>query len=130
MRNGIILLLLLIFGLLGCSQSDKPKNLIPEEKYVDILVEFQLIHSLNRSRVDSLQRDSLRKVVLDKYDVTQNQFDASHDYYQHQPEKQTKRIQQALDALHMEFNKLNNPQSDTTNTQQPDSLNRRRRLGN
>ncbi|HKK44058.1 MAG TPA: DUF4296 domain-containing protein [Balneolaceae bacterium] len=99
---GIVGLLLLLLA--GCSESpEKPDNLIPQKKYVDLMVELQLVRSYaDNTQTDSTTIDSLTQVIFKKYKVSAQQFRTSHDYYQHFPKKQKERVEQAIEELKMD----------------------------
>lgn len=101
MTNRCLVIILLVCGLLGCSDApEKPEHLISEQKYIDILIEKQLLRTLNKyARTDSVEADSLRKAISKKYDITDKQFMDSHAYYQQFTEEQEKRIDKAIDKL-------------------------------
>lgn len=99
-------LLLLLFTTLvtSCTESpEKPSQLIPEEKYIDLLVELQLVRSYAQNMAaDSTTVDSLTNEVFTKYDVTSNSFRESHTYYQEFPKQQRDRIDEAMERLKMD----------------------------
>jgi len=101
-RFGIIALLLIILG--GCSDNpEKPANLIPENKYIDLLVELQLVRSFaDNAQTDSVTVDSLTQAVYKRYNVTAQQFQKSHNYYQQFPKKQKQRVEKAIEELKMD----------------------------
>lgn len=101
-RLGIIALLLLVLA--GCSDNpEKPANLIPEKKYVDLMVELQLVRSFaNNVETDSATVDSLTRAIYKRYDVTAQQFRKSHNYYQQFPGKQKERVEKAIEELKMD----------------------------
>lgn len=84
----------------SCTE-ETPRHLIPENTYVDLLVELQLLDSyVYYSQPDSLKVDSLRMVIFRHYGVTASQFRASHTYYQdHDLEAHRSRIGKAIEAL-------------------------------
>lgn len=105
-RFKLIILVLAVAGMfLGCSEdveNQRPKNLIPEDTYIDLMIELQLLESYRTSiPKDSLKVniDSLKNVIYDKYKVEEQQFLASHQYYQRQVKPQADRISNAIDSL-------------------------------
>lgn len=95
----LIIPLILLVG--GCGEGNpKPDNLIPEQDYIDLLIELQLLESYRLTTPpDSTNIDSIKQVIYDKYGVNQRQFVASHRYYQRQIEPQKERIAKAIDSL-------------------------------
>jgi len=104
MKNRFGIITLLLFLLIGCmGNPQKPDHLIPEKKYIDLLVELQLVRSFaDNATTDSTTVDSLTKAVYKKYGVTAQQFHNSHEYYQQFPEKQKERVDKAIEELKMD----------------------------
>ncbi len=100
---GTLLSALILSACVGPEEIPKPKNLIPEDKYIDLMVEIQHIITYRNANVDSsIDVDSLKLVVYENYDVTEEQYAASHQYYQRHVEQQVKRIGEALERLQAE----------------------------
>lgn len=96
MAGGLILLLTVA----ACSAEDpRPENLISEETYIDLLVELQLIRTLEDRSDEPVPGDSLRQEIFRKYEVDSLQFEESHTYYQQNLEEQKARIGQAIERL-------------------------------
>lgn len=107
MYNLIYRLVILFLGLTvvaSCSEdSEKPENLIPEDDYIDLIIELQLVNTFSQSAAaDSISVDSLVHVVFERYGVNREQFVATHNYYQEFPEEQKKRIDSAIERLRMD----------------------------
>lgn len=117
------LFLLLCIGsilIAGCSDDpERPDKLIPEDDYINLLVELQLIKSFSESSLaDSISVDSLVEVSFEKYGTNQEQFAASHTYYQQFPEAQKERIDSAIERLRMDERRDRGSYSDTAGTNQ------------
>ncbi|MFH5833250.1 DUF4296 domain-containing protein [Halalkalibaculum sp. DA3122] len=103
------LLLSLLAAGVGCSEeltNPPPENLIGEDTYIDLIIELQLLESYRTSMPrDSLRVsiDSLRQVIFDKYDVTEQQFVSSHQYFHRQVKPQVDRISRAIDSLRQQM---------------------------
>lgn len=106
----LLLLVLIPAAILmpGCSQEEKPPaDLLPEQTYVDLMVELQLVKTYAKALPsDAVNVDSLTQAVFTKYDVTRQQFRSSHQYYQDDVAAQKERISRAIDQLRMEMAKL------------------------
>jgi len=102
-----ILALILLAGVSACSSvggDAPPENLVEEDTYIHLLIELQLLRSYQESLPpDSLNVDSLKSVIFDKYGVTELQFRMSHSYYQRQVDEQKQRVVRAIDSLRMEI---------------------------
>ncbi len=85
----------------SCTEENpRPENLVPEDKYINMLIELQLLEAYRSSfHPDSVNIDSLTTIVFEEYEVSRQQFASSHEYYHRQPSLQKKRISQAIDTL-------------------------------
>lgn len=91
------------FFLAGCESSNKPDDLIKEPVYIDLLTEIFLTEGLVELIEDGQQKkDSLMTVVFDRYDVTPDQFERSHEYYQRQGSEQLARADSVRKKLRSE----------------------------
>lgn len=95
----VILILAVISGCSGQLTPEKPDNLIPEDRYIDLLVEMQNIQSYRNAEPDSVNADSLKMLVFKSYNVSDSQFLASHKYYQLQPDIHLAQIDSVLERL-------------------------------
>lgn len=100
----LFLSILLIFILANCSDDpQKPDNLIDEDTYTDLMIELQLIRAYGENaETDSTTIDSLTTEVFQKYDVSAESFMESHEYYEHFPEQQKARTEEAIERLKMD----------------------------
>lgn len=98
-----LLVITLVLG--NCAEeSSRPENLIQEDKYIDLLVELQLLEAYRTSfHPDSVNIDSLTAIVFEEYGVSREQFTSSHRYYHRQPTLQKKRVSQAMDTLRQQM---------------------------
>lgn len=87
--------------LAGCQQyNPKPPDLIPQNKYINLLIELQLLKSYQIVQdPDSATVDSLRHAIFSKYGTTKKQFLRSHTYYKRNVKQQAKRIKKAIERL-------------------------------
>lgn len=104
--NGGIALLVILLLLSSCQEDIRtppPENLLDEQTYIDLLIEFQLIdayYNRFRSAQDTLpDMATMRNDVLDRYDTNWSQFKRSHDYYKTQPGEQLNRIDKTIEEL-------------------------------
>lgn len=105
--------LLFIWGVIslpfitGCDGSEtQPDNLIQENTYIDILVELQLIRTHHNAMPDSIDADSLKQLVYEKYQIDEEQFVSSHQFYQKQVKEQLNRTDEAIKRLENEQRKI------------------------
>lgn len=88
----------------GCkTQEEPPENLIPEDTYIDLMVEFQLLESYRNSMpADSVATDSLKEVIFKKYSVSEDQFLDSKEYYEQDYKSHIKRVEKAIEQLRID----------------------------
>lgn len=102
-NNYFFLLLISTILLSGCyPEPEKPDDLIREPVYVDLLTEVFLTQSMASLQNLTEKEDSLLSVLFDRYEVTRDQFDRSHEYYQRQGEAQVARTDSIRDRLRSE----------------------------
>lgn len=88
----------------GCEADQKPRNLVPEDTYVRLLAEMQLVQTYaKKQNLDSLGVDSMIRDVFAHYRLSREQFRQSHAYYREQPEAQKERIDKAIEQLRMDL---------------------------
>jgi hypothetical protein len=111
------LIFLLMLSVWGCSDKPpKPDPLIEEDKYINLMVELQLVRSYGENNsLDTLTVDSLTDEVFEKYQTTDSVFAQSHNYYQRFPEEQQIRIEKAIERLKMDQVSDTTSQDTTTN---------------
>ncbi len=100
--------LLILFA--GCDEKElvpKPENLIPEETYVKVITELQLLDSWVYTNEQVTNPDSIMLQMFAFYEISEEQFEQSHTYYQSKPENHNARIDSALSILEKEQERLN-----------------------
>jgi hypothetical protein len=97
----------------------KPDDLIEKDVYIDLLVEFELLRTIQRIDGDSLHTVQLTRTVLEEYGITYEQFERSYHYYMEDPEDHRQMYREAIDRLNQEVGRLRNPdkRSDVQNTE-------------
>lgn len=102
MKQIILLLSVLV---LACGSSEKPENLLPEEKMVDILTEVHLaeskISNMHLGGYDSSMviYNYLEKKILKKYATDTGAYHASYHYYVKETEKYAEIYKQVQERL-------------------------------
>jgi hypothetical protein len=87
---------------MGPDKVPEPENLISEQNYIDLLIEMQHISTYRNAQPDSVNADSLKALVYNKFGITEEQFLNSHSYYQKQVERQLMRVQEVIRQLENE----------------------------
>jgi|AntRauTorckE6833_2_1112554.scaffolds.fasta_scaffold00121_39 hypothetical protein len=110
LSNGILfgLLLTTLTACVGPEETPKPNDLIAEDQYIDLLVDIQHIITYRNAYPDSVNADSLADLVYDKYGITEDEFLASHEYYQKSVNQQVERINEAIQRIRDEEQYLQN----------------------
>lgn len=91
----------------GCdTQSSKPEELIDEETYERMFIEFALINQLDERLKKNRPEEELRQMVYDHYGVTREQFRLSHQYYEQNIDDQLKRVNKMTQSLKTERDTL------------------------
>jgi hypothetical protein len=109
MRSSFTTLLFILFAgffMVQCGDPNKPRDLIPQDKYENLLVEFQLLKIYQSTYEDSAKTEELRRKILDHYNVTIDQFKRSNKYYEINHKKEHQRLKTALDHLNEERDRL------------------------
>lgn len=108
----------------GCDQPDitKPEPLIPEDTYIDLLAEMQLIRVWHSTNPDSINADSLTGLVYNRYSITEEQFLQSHRYYEQFIKEQQDRVSKAINRLDEEIQSIENQEVEADSVEtSPDS---------
>lgn len=98
----VLAVMMLTTACLKNNTQPKPKDLIAEDTYIDLMVEMQHITTYRNAEPDSVNADSLKNLVYEKYNVTDEQYLRSHRYYQSHIQDQIVRIDTVLLRLESE----------------------------
>lgn len=73
----------LFFSCQDLDKTEKPKDLIPESKMIDILTEMSLVHAAKNYNKFKLEQTGIQPdvYVFEKYKIDSVQFQKSSDYY-------------------------------------------------
>ncbi|MBU2950743.1 DUF4296 domain-containing protein [Tamlana agarivorans] len=94
----------ILLSVLACNKfngPEKPKNLIPEDKMIDILIDSKLLTSANSAN-KRVMRDSnlnINSYVYKKYNIDSIQFAESNAYYAFHVEIYDAIYDKAIDSL-------------------------------
>ncbi|MEQ9310139.1 MAG: DUF4296 domain-containing protein [Balneolaceae bacterium] len=106
MQKSLLFLSIILASLfLSCDEPEivpKPGHLIPEDTYVKLMVELQLLDAMVYTSEDSINTDSLITEIYSYYNTSREAYVASHFYYQSAPNKHLARIDSALKAIERE----------------------------
>ncbi|WP_439882395.1 DUF4296 domain-containing protein [Pontibacter sp. MBLB2868] len=105
-----ILFCLSLFGC-GADSSDRPKNLVPEDKMVQILADIHIAESRIETKVvypDTalMTYNYWQKEILQKHGVTEKQFRDTYRYYQNHLKEMDALYETIIDTLSVRETKL------------------------
>jgi hypothetical protein len=107
MPSGYLTTCLIVTVLLVMSCSEpKPDDLIGKEDFISLLVEFELLRTLQRTEGDSLRTAEITHAVLNRYGITFEQFERSNNYYLSDSEEYRHLYREAVEQLNMEIGRL------------------------
>lgn len=116
-----VLAILLMTAMFGCSsESTAPDELIDEQTYKKMFMEFTIINQLDERLLQKESRDELRDMVYEHYKVTKDEFRISHEYYEQQVDQQLERVEEMSEifrterdsvlSIEQEYKKLTTPE--------------------
>ncbi len=103
----------------ACS-TKPPPDLIPKDKFTQIMADLELNKAYYQAARDSLSADSIRTELLRHYGITAKQYLETRSYYQ-KTGQEHEIIKKALDQLNHEKDKVYNyirQKTDTTHKKQ------------
>lgn len=92
---GVIILSVWTFS---CTD-DRPENLIPEDKYIDLFTELTVLNQLRDEQIEGISREYLRDQIFEQHGLSQETFRTSHNYYQRNAEEQIVRLEKVIKKL-------------------------------
>ncbi len=110
-KNSSALILISIFLLSSCQdveRSEKPKNLIPEDKMVEVLTDLSILYSARNFNKRFLESAGFRPstYLFEKYGIDSLQFERSNNYYSENYtvyERIYSRVKDSLEKLKTEY---------------------------
>lgn len=100
---------LLFIGLIAISSCGDPTasgDLLEEDLYLSVFSELLVINQLNEEQLGPVSREYLKEQVFEEYDVTREQFERTHRYFQQQPERQLQRLNKVEEIFTEERDRL------------------------
>lgn len=111
---------LLILLLLGCTKekTQKPANLIPEDKMVEILYDINLLQALRNTNYSVYTQENINpeEYIYKKYSIDSLQFAESNQYYITDVDNYEKLLDKVIAKINDEKTKYN---SDTLQVKRP-----------
>lgn len=123
MKNiaAVFLLLFLMTGCQGIQKTDKPEDLIPEDKMADVLTEIALLHGARSYNKQLMQEKGIDpdKFIFEKYGIDSLQFIQSNQYYSENYKKYQgiySNVKERLEALKIEYDSLREQEESRTDS--------------
>ena len=93
------------------TEPDKPKNLISEDKMVNVLIDLSLLSSAKGVNKKLIERNGVTpdEYVYKRHEIDSTQFVESNAYYSYYIDDYKlilKRVQDSLDDLRFQYNRL------------------------
>lgn len=103
----LLITIILLITTFGCSsESTPPDELIDEQTYQQMFMEFAIINQLDQQILQKRSQEELRQTVYEHYGVTEEEFRISHEYYEQQVEEQIDRVRDMTKILRVERDSL------------------------
>lgn len=106
-----LILLLLATSCFNANKLEKPKNLIPKDKMVNILIDIKLLTSSHGKNKKTLEDNHIfpESYIYKKYNIDSLQFANSNSYYSFYVNEYSEiyqKIKDSLEALRLDLKKL------------------------
>lgn len=103
-----------LFGLLfissivifSCGDPTATEDLLEEDRYISVFSELLVINQLNEEQLGAVSREYLKEQVFEEYDITREQFERTHRFFQQQPERQLQRLNKVEEIFTEERDRL------------------------
>ena len=110
-KYGIIFIFLIGLSCQDVNYMDKPKNLIPEDKMVDVLTEMALVNAARNYNKIMLQQTGIKpdQYIYDKFGIDSIQFEKSNAYYTEEYDDYERifdKVKDSLQSLKLHFDEL------------------------
>lgn len=110
----------------GCGyESSAPEELITEETYERMFIEFAIINQMDEQLLVNSSQEELRQMVYRQYGVTEEEFRISHEYYEQNVDDQLERVKEITRLMRSERDSVQTIQRQyeaVTTPEQLDSL--------
>lgn len=100
------LLLIIPIALTSCGDPTAPEDLLEEDRYISVFSELLVINQLNDEQLGPISREYLQDQVFEEYNVTREQFEQTHRYFQQQPERHIQRLDKIEEVFTEERDRL------------------------
>lgn len=94
-----VILILAAFLFSSCGDPTAPEDLLEEDQYIAVFSQLLVINQITDEKLDGVSREYLKEQVFEEHNVTQEQFERTHRYYQQQPEQHLQRLDKIEDLL-------------------------------
>ncbi|WP_299777794.1 DUF4296 domain-containing protein [uncultured Formosa sp.] len=117
----LILVILTVFSIISCQdirKPEKPKNLIPKNKMVDIIIDMSMLSAtrgFDKKKLDS-NSISVKSYIYGKYNIDSLQFAKSNEFYSYNIEEYEalyEKVDDSLKALKQKFQDIQDAELET-----------------
>jgi hypothetical protein len=99
--------------MISCS-NDKPKEIstiIPESKFIELMADLHLVDALGKERIiehnsNPIVKSEQMKVVLNEYNLSENQFDQALRDYTEDPEEFYEFYEKVINELNVRLTRI------------------------
>lgn len=119
----ILLIVFAFAAIYGCgSESSEPEELITEETYERMFIEFAIINQMDEQLLQNTSQEELRQMVYQQYDVTEEEFRISHEYYEQNVDEQLDRVKEITRLMRSERDSIQTIQRQYEAVETPEQL--------
>ena len=90
----LLLIVTILLSFISCQKEEKPEDILSEEKYEQVFIELTIVDQMNEDLLDEMTRQGLRNEVFQEYEITEEDFNRSHRYYEQQVDDQIRRMEE------------------------------------
>lgn len=106
MKSNFTLVLLCFFAACSSAETEGTASILPEQTYLNVMVELQLLDALVFTSDSTLSRDSLKQVLFDEYKIDQSTYEEADRFYRSDIQEHQARLDSALRMIKREQQRL------------------------
>ena len=114
----VIIGFIALFTIISCGSEQKKKSQLTEEQMIELLVDIHktdalLTRAVNRGEIKKEEIKHYYKGMLDKHNITRDEFDSAFDYYSHDFKKFDKIYAEVLARIKLQEDTLKHTKKTT-----------------
>jgi hypothetical protein len=106
----------IIFLFAGCTDRP-PDKLVDEDTYKRMFIEFAIVDQFDSTLLNNRTHEQLRQLIYEHYEISEEQFRISHEYYESDINGQIARVDSINAMLHRERERITEAETEYRNTQ-------------